>query len=72
MAALPSVLANEVPVRTPPSALVEDLQRVQKAAQKITSILDLDQLIESVVSEVTDSFGCWKPAFICTTKSAAI
>jgi sigma-B regulation protein RsbU (phosphoserine phosphatase) len=31
---------------------------VQKAAQKITSILDLDQLIDSVVHEVTQSFGC--------------
>jgi sigma-B regulation protein RsbU (phosphoserine phosphatase) len=31
---------------------------VQKAAQKITSILDLDQLIDSVVSEVTHTFGC--------------
>jgi sigma-B regulation protein RsbU (phosphoserine phosphatase) len=37
---------------------VEDLQRVQKAAQRITSILDLDPLIESVVNEVIDSFGC--------------
>ena len=33
-------------------------QRVQKAAQKITSILDLDHLIDSVVHEVTESFGC--------------
>jgi sigma-B regulation protein RsbU (phosphoserine phosphatase) len=31
---------------------------VQKTAQRITSILDLDQLIESVVEEVTGSFGC--------------
>ena len=38
--------------------LVEDLQRVQKAAQKINSILDLDLLIKSVVTEVTHSFGC--------------
>jgi sigma-B regulation protein RsbU (phosphoserine phosphatase) len=38
--------------------LVEGLQRVQKAAQKITSVLDLDQLIDSVVHEVTSSFGC--------------
>ena len=58
MAAIPDVIANEPTVRTLPSGLVEDLQRVQKAAQKITSILDLDPLIESVVNEVTDSFGC--------------
>jgi sigma-B regulation protein RsbU (phosphoserine phosphatase) len=37
---------------------VDDLQRVQKAAQRITSILDLDELIDSVVNEVADSFGC--------------
>jgi len=58
MAAIPSVAGNEVPVRALPSDLVEDLQRVQKAASRISSILDLDQLIESVVDEVTDSFGC--------------
>jgi phosphoserine phosphatase RsbU/P len=49
---------NDVSVRTLPANLIEDLQRVQKTAQKITSILDLDQLIESVVNEVTGSFGC--------------
>jgi sigma-B regulation protein RsbU (phosphoserine phosphatase) len=58
MAAVPDVIANEPTVRTLPSGMVEDLQRVQKAAQKINSILDLDQLIDSVVDEVTDSFGC--------------
>jgi len=45
-------------VRTPVGSLVEDLQRVQKAAHKISSILDLEELIESVVDEVTRSFGC--------------
>ena len=58
MAAVSDVIANEPSVRTLPSGMVEDLQRVQKAAQKINSILDLDQLIDSVVDEVTDSFGC--------------
>ncbi len=37
---------------------VEDLQKLQKAAQKITSILDLDQLIDSIVNDVARSFGC--------------
>ncbi|HEX8797214.1 MAG TPA: GAF domain-containing SpoIIE family protein phosphatase [Terriglobales bacterium] len=37
---------------------VEDLIKLQKAAQKITSILDLDQLIEKIVTEVAQSFGC--------------
>jgi sigma-B regulation protein RsbU (phosphoserine phosphatase) len=59
MATTPNAPFNEiVPVRAVPADLVEDLQRVQKAAQRITSILDLDQLIDSVVNEVTQSFGC--------------
>jgi sigma-B regulation protein RsbU (phosphoserine phosphatase) len=37
---------------------IEDLQRLQKAAQKITSILDLDQLIDNIVNDVARSFGC--------------
>jgi sigma-B regulation protein RsbU (phosphoserine phosphatase) len=36
----------------------EDLLKLQKAAQKITSILDLDQLIEKIVNDVARSFGC--------------
>ena len=59
MATFPSAAGNEiVHVRALPSDLVDDLQRVQKAAQRITSILDLDQLIDSVVNEVAESFGC--------------
>jgi phosphoserine phosphatase RsbU/P len=58
MAALPSLPSIEIVPRSLPAELVEDLQRVQKAAQKIGSILDLDQLIDSVVAEVTHSFGC--------------
>src|SRR5579863_7591103 len=38
--------------------LLQDLQRLQKTAQKITSILDLDLLIENVVNDVARSFGC--------------
>ena len=37
---------------------VEDLLKLQKAAQKITSILDLDQLIDKVVTDIAHSFGC--------------
>src|SRR5467141_3690002 len=37
---------------------VEDLLKLQKAAQKITSILDLDQLIDQIVNDVARSFGC--------------
>jgi phosphoserine phosphatase RsbU/P len=59
MATFPNAVSSEVlPVRILPSDLVEELQRVQKAAQKIASILDLDQLIDSVVNDVAQSFGC--------------
>src|SRR5213075_2514693 len=37
---------------------VDDLLRLQKAAQKITSILDLDELINKIVTDVAQSFGC--------------
>lgn len=36
---------------------VEELLKLQKAAQKITSILDLDQLIDKIVNDVASSFG---------------
>jgi len=58
MAAIPNLPRIEPSPRTLPADLAEDLQRVQKSAQKINSILDLDQLIDSVVSEVRHSFGC--------------
>jgi len=57
MAAIPNFLGNEPPARALPADLVDDLQRVQKAAQTITSILELDPLIESVINEVIQSFG---------------
>jgi sigma-B regulation protein RsbU (phosphoserine phosphatase) len=41
-----------------PFEQVEDLLKLQKAAQKINSILDLDQLIDKVVNDVARSFGC--------------
>src|SRR5579864_8129178 len=37
---------------------IDDLQRLQKAAQKIASILDLDQLIDKIVNDIAHSFGC--------------
>lgn len=43
------------------SALIEqvdDLLKLQKAAQRISSILDLDELIDSVVNDIAQSFGC--------------
>jgi sigma-B regulation protein RsbU (phosphoserine phosphatase) len=41
-----------------PDEQVQDLLRLQKAAQKISSILDLDQLIDKIVNDVARSFGC--------------
>ncbi len=59
MATVPSAASNEVfPVRALPPDLVEDLQKLQKAAQKINSILDLDELVDKVVNDVARSFGC--------------
>lgn len=57
MAAIPN-LASITPSPVAPPDVIEDLQRVQRAAQKISSILDLDRLIDVVVSEVRQSFGC--------------
>ncbi|MFZ0285459.1 MAG: PP2C family protein-serine/threonine phosphatase [Terriglobales bacterium] len=37
---------------------VEDLLKLHKASQKISSILDLDELVEMVVNDVARSFGC--------------
>jgi phosphoserine phosphatase RsbU/P len=37
---------------------IDDLLRLEKAAKKINSILDLDQLIDKVVNELAQSFGC--------------
>jgi phosphoserine phosphatase RsbU/P len=41
---------------------VRDLLKLQKAAQAINSTLDLDELIERVVHEVAESFGCIETA----------
>lgn len=57
MVTVPGAVAA-VAVRPPLIDQVEDLQKLQKAAQKITSILDLDQLIDNIVNEVAHSFGC--------------
>lgn len=63
MAAQPSLTGHEFslqPVPAAPGDVAKELQRVQKTAQAITSILDLDQLIESIVNETTQWFGCLK------------
>jgi sigma-B regulation protein RsbU (phosphoserine phosphatase) len=37
---------------------VEDLLKLQRTAQRISTILDLDELIEKVVTDIARSFGC--------------
>lgn len=59
MATIPRATAADfAAIRPLPFGQVEDLLKLQKAAQKITSILDLDQLIDKVVNDVARSFGC--------------
>jgi len=53
-----AAIASRVPIFPLLDEQVEDLQRLQKAAHKITSILDLDDLIENIVNDVARSFGC--------------
>jgi phosphoserine phosphatase RsbU/P len=59
MAASPNFTA---PLPSDPRPLdldqVDDLLKLQKAAQKISSILDLDQLVDKVVNDIARSFGC--------------
>ena len=57
MATVPNLFADFPPAPLGLDAQIEDLQKIQKAAQKISSILDLDQLIDSIVNDVARSFG---------------
>jgi len=45
-------------IRSLPAEGVQELLKLQKAAQKISSILDLDQLIDKIVNDIACSFGC--------------
>src|SRR5204863_9171965 len=58
MASIP-MLAEQIASLSPmPSAdLTEDLLKLQKASHRISSILDLDQLIDRIVNEIACSFG---------------
>jgi sigma-B regulation protein RsbU (phosphoserine phosphatase) len=59
MSSSPAVLnPDHAAVRELHIEQVEDLLKLQKAAQKINSILDLDELIDKIVTEVAQSFGC--------------
>jgi sigma-B regulation protein RsbU (phosphoserine phosphatase) len=59
MAASPFTLpSDQSQVRELHVEQIEELLKLQKAAQTITSILDLDELIDKVVNEIAQSFGC--------------
>jgi len=49
--------SNDLLATLPPDR-VHQLLKLQKAAQKINSILDLDQLIDKIVNDIACSFGC--------------
>ena len=53
-----SITGNLTAVRPPQLTELDELLCLQKAAHKISSILDLDQLIDKVVNDVARSFGC--------------
>src|SRR6202795_51599 len=59
MATIPRAITSD-PVTVRPVQLeqVEHLLKLQKWARKITSILDLDELIDHVVNDVSCAFGC--------------
>jgi phosphoserine phosphatase RsbU/P len=55
----PAITATDpVSVRPVQIEQVEHLQKLQKWSRKITSILDLDELIDHVVNDVSCAFGC--------------
>ncbi len=64
MSSIPApVIADSLSVRPVHLEQVEHLLKLQKWSRKITSILDLDQLIAQVVSDVAASFGCVEANF---------
>jgi uncharacterized protein YigA (DUF484 family) len=56
MASVP-MLAEQIGSLSQSTDLMEDLLRLQKASHRISSLLDLDQLIDRIVNEIARSFG---------------
>jgi sigma-B regulation protein RsbU (phosphoserine phosphatase) len=56
MASVPT-LAAQIDSLPQSSDLMDDLLRLQKASHRISSLLDLDQLIDRIVNEIARSFG---------------
>ncbi len=62
MATSPRLHTSFVEPPVPTDLFVRDLMKLQKAAQTITSTLDLDELLDRVVNDVAASFGCIETA----------
>ena len=58
MATSPRTIVPDPAAVSPLQADIEHLLKFQKWARKITSILDLDELIDKIVSEVASAFQC--------------
>ena len=59
MATVPrTIISDPVNVRPVQPEQVEQLLKLQKWSRKITSILDLDELIDHVVNDISCAFGC--------------
>jgi phosphoserine phosphatase RsbU/P len=56
MASVP-MLVDQIGSLSQSTDLMEDLLRLQKASHRISSLLDLDQLIDRIVNEIACSFG---------------
>ncbi len=57
--AIPRPLDRRAPLRVNSSCdFVQALMKLQRAAQLITSTLDLDRLLDRVVNDIADSLGC--------------
>jgi len=56
MATIPT-RADQIAALSQSPEMMDDLLRLQKASQRISSILDLDQLIDRIVNEIACSFG---------------
>ncbi|HTK95754.1 MAG TPA: GAF domain-containing SpoIIE family protein phosphatase [Terriglobales bacterium] len=55
MAASPSSYA--IPTRRPDAQVVRDLLKLQRSAQRISSILDVDLLMDKIAHEIVETFG---------------
>lgn len=58
MATSPRAVRHAPPVHAHNHRFVQDLLKLQRAAQTINSTLDLSELIQKIVGEVATSFGC--------------